>query len=1123
MKKLYRVILLGCVFILGITSVEASHLFGGELSYTCTATPGIYKVQAKLYKDCNDPTQICANCPNNGLSASCAIQVQVTIAGNAYYAQVPVQTNANQLLTTVNLFVQGPVVSYENVQLCNLLKTICTNCGTRMPGTYSPGMEVYTFEGDFNANAFSTSACYFSVSMNECCRKASISSPSTAPTMGLFNEVIINRCASPCNSSPQFTNPPTNIVCSGVYQMVNFGATDPDGDSLSYNLGTMLPYNPYNYLFPYSPTSPFPYLGFPTVYPPEAAPYGFHLNKSLGTLSFQPVGVFTAPLILDVYQWKPNGASPILMGISRREVTINSNICPSNYAPKVKRYSATGNALPTAYSSDSICAGASFCRTYVATDFDGADSTDFTWSLSTQLKDAGATITRLYDSATRVVNGPRADSIQLCWVAPETLINVGSYPYYLLARDRKCPVRGMTTFAGLIKVFPKPSVLVKVKKTNYKTFDFSYQKLTQTPTLLGQNFWQIETAPSSDIYTTIPADSIKNYVFTSPGIYKIKLNLSYSCGVVTVEENIQVSSTGLKIETIKNIACKGDSTGQLKLSYQSGVAPILYKFNEFAFSNIDSALNLKAGMVRVVAKDALNRYDTLFVSIEQSNFSVDFAITQQVSPTCFGQSNGQIQISPSVGKAPFLFSIDTLAPQATGLFSNLGSGQKLLSIKDSTGCTLSKTVFLTQPLPLQIVSITKESVKCFGDSNGTVSIVATGGTGDLQYSIGTKPFGSANTFINLKQGTYSITVRDSNNCQLTSSATIANASVMATLLAAKPITCYGVANASANCLVIGGVAPYTYLWNTLPAQTTNNASNLAPGWHSVLVKDSNQCAAFDSVYIEPKAYYKGDSICALSVDTSSNKPLLTWQKTLGKGIAKYYVYSRQNSLSNFVLRDSIPFNATPQFIDNLPLSNPNTRQYQIHSVDSCGQVSVASTLHQAAIISVTGPGDNRYVTLTPYVGLTGGKYLLYRSTNGAPYELLDTLSGLSYVDVLVPTGVNNYFVKYLPFSACNNELFSSIVSITVSGIAQLNSTPYGIQVYPNPVQSRFTVYTKTPMAIEGARLLSLDGKQLKNFALNNSNTPLEFDVSEFADGVYFLELSSSLNGKVSFKIVKDTK
>ncbi|OFY94918.1 MAG: hypothetical protein A2491_14685 [Bacteroidetes bacterium RIFOXYC12_FULL_35_7] len=59
------------------------------------------------------------------------------------------------------------------------------------------------------------------------------------------------------------------------------------------------------------------------------------------------------------------------------------------------------------------------------------------------------------------------------------------------------------------------------------------------------------------------------------------------------------------------------------------------------------------------------------------------------------------------------------------------------------------------------------------------------------------------------------------------------------------VSCSG----SATATMTGGVAPYTYLWNTSPNQTTQTATNLCAGSYSVTVIDSNNCIALTSANI----------------------------------------------------------------------------------------------------------------------------------------------------------------------------------------------------------------------------------------------------------------------------------
>ena len=60
---------------------------------------------------------------------------------------------------------------------------------------------------------------------------------------------------------------------------------------------------------------------------------------------------------------------------------------------------------------------------------------------------------------------------------------------------------------------------------------------------------------------------------------------------------------------------------------------------------------------------------------------------------------------------------------------------------------------------------------------------------------------------------------------------------------------------TASVNVVGGIAPYSYVWNDPAAQTTPTATGLPRGYYTVTATDAQGCSASDSVYVgDPTAF-----------------------------------------------------------------------------------------------------------------------------------------------------------------------------------------------------------------------------------------------------------------------------
>jgi hypothetical protein len=123
------------------------------------------------------------------------------------------------------------------------------------------------------------------------------------------------------------------------------------------------------------------------------------------------------------------------------------------------------------------------------------------------------------------------------------------------------------------------------------------------------------------------------------------------------------------------------------------------------------------------------------------------------------------------------------------------------------------------------VSINKQNVTCYLDSDGFITITASGATGSIQYSIddGTT-FQSSNSFHSLSAKSYYLVVKDDIN-SIDTIITITQPNRLTPIIdSLKHVSCFGSADGYISLAPTGGNGGYTYLWET--GETTNFANNL---------------------------------------------------------------------------------------------------------------------------------------------------------------------------------------------------------------------------------------------------------------------------------------------------------
>ena len=231
--------------------------------------------------------------------------------------------------------------------------------------------------------------------------------------------------------------------------------------------------------------------------------------------------------------------------------------------------------------------------------------------------------------------------------------------------------------------------------------------------------------------------------------------------------------------------------------------------------------------------------------------------------SCPGASNGQITVSPLGGVAPYAYRILELpanvSGNATGIYIGLRAGTYTVFVRDAnTICTVTtNTVTLVDPPTIVATATLTAPASCNGDNDGIITVVAAGGTligPTYTYTLNQAP-GTINTtgiFSGLLAGSYSVTVRDDNNCtQVSNTITVTQPSVLTAFASVtsnyngSKISCPAANDAEVTAIANGGNGGYTYVLVEDPGNVTGQLNGIfigvGPGMYTVTVTDLLNC------------------------------------------------------------------------------------------------------------------------------------------------------------------------------------------------------------------------------------------------------------------------------------------
>lgn len=336
------------------------------------------------------------------------------------------------------------------------------------------------------------------------------------------------------------------------------------------------------------------------------------------------------------------------------------------------------------------------------------------------------------------------------------------------------------------------------------------------------------------------------------GIYNISIRDTNNCQKdtsVTLQQPPQLVPQAIAVKS----TCVPINNGEVTMSATGGTPGYQYAVGAGAFSSSGSFTALASGSYTFRVRDNNNCIEDTIVAVVDS-IVID-ATLNLTDALCLDSNSGSIVVNPSGGTSPYKYALGNGAYGSSNTFSNQYAGTYVVHIRDTIGCEMDTTVTLTEPNKLTAFLIFTQPL-CHGDSNGIITVNATGGTTAYSFAANNNSYQSSNALGGLKAGTHTIKVLDNNNCYYDTTVQLNQPDSLKYTLNIRDVLCKDDTTGRVTITPIGGTSPYTY---TSGAQVFGNSPTiygLDSGVHIIRLRDANNCIKDSTIVIsEPDRFY----------------------------------------------------------------------------------------------------------------------------------------------------------------------------------------------------------------------------------------------------------------------------
>lgn len=447
----------------------------------------------------------------------------------------------------------------------------------------------------------------------------------------------------------------------------------------------------------------------------------------------------------------------------------------------------------------------------------------------------------------------------------------------------------------------------------------------------------------------------------SVGVYSVQVTDANGC-TATATINVTNSGGPALTESHVNATCSS-STGSATVTPIGGTAPYTYAWS--GGQTTQSVSGLAIGTYSVLVTDANGKCNSILVTINPPT-PMSFTLSK-TNVSCSPGSDGTASVGSIFGGTggPYTYSWSP-GGQTTQTATGLSPGNYTVQVTDAGGCVKTGTINL--PSPGISFYYGRTNVTCYGGNNGTAYVAGfyPGGAGTPPYTYLWMP-GSQTTYSigSLSAGNYTITVTDAGACtnSLVASIIQPNQIILSTTSSANTGGCSSPNGVASVAVSSGGTGPFSYLWNTVPAQTTPAATSLLGGVYTCTVTDVSGCKAIANVTVT------GVSSITLTATASPTAVCAGSTATLTASGATSYTW-QPGSLNTSTIAVT-PGSTTVYTLTGVTgaCSSTITKTLVVNALPSVSVTPTATTVCSGTSTSFTATGASTY-SWTPGTGLS---------------------------------------------------------------------------------------------------------------------------------------------------------